>query len=336
MTAYLVTGGAGFIGSHLVEALVKPGHSVRVVDNLAAGTLANLDRVRDQIELLVGDLHDLDFVRSAVAGSEVIFHQAASTVPETAGAETDRPTVAPATDTLHVLIAAKEAGVRRVVYASCASVYGDRGSPSAGQGLYPTPESAPTNPGSPDAVAKLIGEQHCVAFTSMYGLDTVRLRYAHVFGPRQSPARPGADIIAALEAMLAGQAPVIPEGGGETPWDLVYVGDVVYANLLAAELPRGGGKVFNIGRGRPTTLTEMIACVNAMQGTRFQPVRGPIADPAAPFLADVTLAETHLGVCASTDLEHALSQCIAYYTTKHHHAEKPFKPHSSSQKAVAG
>jgi UDP-glucose 4-epimerase len=336
MTTYLVTGGAGFIGSHLVEALVQAGNPVRVLDNLTTGTLARLESVRDRIDLRIGDLHDLNFVRAAVAGTEVIFHQAASPAPGSGGTGPDNATVAPGTDTLHVLIAAREAAVRRVVYASCASVYGDTARASEGDGLYPITELAPTHPNSAHAVGKLVGEQHCVAFTSMYGLDTVRLRYFNVFGPRQSRARPGADVIAVLEAMLTGQSPRLAEAAAQTPWDLIYVGDVVYANLLAADFPRGAGKVFNIGHGRPTTLADIIAIANDLLGTRLQPIHGPGADPAAvPLLADVTLAETHLGVCASTDLEHALRQCIAYYNVKHHLAEPAFKPHSPSQKAAA-
>jgi len=329
MTAYLVTGGAGFIGSHLVEALVKPGNTVRVVDNLTTGTLANLASVRDRVEVIVGDLHQLDLVRSATAGIDVVFHQAAPTAPERVRADAEGPTSAPATDTLHVLIAAKETGVRRVVYASCASVYGDAA------GNRKLSESTPTTPATAHAVDKLIGEQHCVAFTSMYGLDTVRLRYFNVFSPRQSASSPGAHVIALLEAMLAGNSPVIPEPAGRTAWDLIYIGDVVYANLLAAELPRGAGKVFNIGRGRPTTLLEIVAVVKGILGTALQPVSGclPAMEPA-PLLADVALAETHLGLCASTDLEHALRQCLAYYKVKHHQAEGVFKPHSPPEKGA--
>jgi len=322
MTAYLVTGGAGFIGSHLVEGLVRPGNSVRVFDSLTAGTLDNLASVRDQVEVIVGDLHDLDALRRAAAGMEVIYHLAANP-PQRARAEEAHPTAAPGTGTLHVLIAAKETGVRRVVYASCASVYGDAGS---GQRLS---ESAPTAPAAPDAVEKLIGEQHCVAFTSMYGLDTVRLRYFSVFGPRQSAWSPGAKVIAILEAMLAGTSPMIPEAAAHAPQDIIYVGDVVYANCLAPELPRAAGKVFNIGRGRPTSLLDIVARVNAILGTAIQPVSGKRAEEgAAPLLADVTLAESHLGLCASTDLEHALQLCLAYYKVKHHPPDMIYKPHA--------
>ena len=331
MTAYLVTGGAGFVGSHLVEALVKRGNTVRVVDNLSTGTRANLAAVRDQVDLIIGDLHDLDLARRALTGMEVVFHQAASMASEAAGAE--GPTAAPATDTFHVLIAAKEAGVRRVVYASCASVYGEAGRIPV-LASDPVTESAPTDPSTPRAVAKLIGEQHCVAFTSMYGLDTVRLRYFNVFGPRQSAARPGAEVIAVLEAMLAGQKPVIPEGAGKAAWDMIYVADVVYANLLAADLPRGAGKVFNIGRGRATTLLDIVAAANAILGTAIEPLRPVSKTLPAPLLADVTFAETHLGLCASTDLEHALRQCLVHYQGKRPPAGNVTGPPTLSQEGA--
>jgi UDP-glucose 4-epimerase len=331
MTCYLVTGGAGFIGSHLVEALVKTGNTVRVVDNLTTGAAANLAAVRDRIELVVGDLRELNLVRRAVSGTEIIFHLASDV------AAAARPPTAPATDTLHVLIAAREAGVRRVLYASCASVYGAAAHVSeSGQGPLPTPETAPTNPTSPSAVDKLVGEQHCVAFTNLYGLDTVRLRYFPVFGPRQSPAPPGADVIRVLEAMLAGENPLLPHGDDETGWDMIYVEDVIYANLLAADLPRGAGKVFNIGRGRLTTLLDVVAMTNAILGTAIEPVPGPPADPGfAPRLADVALAETYLGHCASTDLEHALRRCIAYFDERDQARHDAFLPYPRAERAAA-
>jgi UDP-glucose 4-epimerase len=327
MTAYLVTGGAGFIGSHVVEALVKPGNTVRVLDNLTTGTLTNLASLCDQVEVIVGDLHNLALVRSACEGIEVVFHLAAQTAPEPTDASD--PPAPPATDTLHVLIAAKETGVRRVIYASCASVYGD---PGAAQRVT---ESAPTTPATALGVSKLIGEQHCVAFTSMYGLDTVRLRYFNVFGPRQPARGRGPNLLALIEAMLAGCSPVIPKSMGQKTWDLSYVGDVVYANLLAAELPRGAGKVFNIGRGRPTTLLDVVSMVNTLLGTHLEPVSEGLGETGPePFLADVSLAETFLGLCPSTDLEHALRQCVAYYRMKHHPADGVYRPHDPPKKSV--
>jgi UDP-glucose 4-epimerase len=327
MTAYLVTGGAGFIGSHLVDALVKPENPVRVVDNLSTGSLANLERARGQVELLEGDLHDLALVRRACKGIDIVFHLASGPAEDC-----NQPAkFVPATDTLHVLIAAKENGVRRVVYASCASVYG----PGANAGRIK--ESVPTTPATSHGIAKLIGEQHCVAFTSMYGLDTVRLRYFNVFGPRQPSGQPGTIVLELLQTMLAGGRPSLAQEASQAAWDLMYVGDVVYANLLAAELSRGAGKVFNIGHGRPTTLLDLVSALNTVLGTRIAPRYEPHPAPRFhPWIADVTLGEMHLGLCASTDLEHALRGCLAAGGgRKPHPAEAVFKPNGSSSSAAA-
>jgi UDP-glucose 4-epimerase len=307
MTSCLVTGGAGFIGSHLVEALVSQGHQVRVVDNLSTGNVANLAGVRDRLELIQGDLQHLDVARRATAGVELVFHQAEAPLgqgdsprggdPETAGQAT-----------LNLLMAAREAGVRRVLYASCASVYSD---PPSGQRLR---ETDPTFPVSQGGFAKLVGELHCVAFSTAYGLDTIRLRYFDVFGPRQSPAGPGAPVVAILRDLLAGRRPVIEATAGQEPLDLIYVGDVVYANLLAADAPRGAGRVYNVARGRAATLFGVAALANVILGTSIAPAPGGAPAPGQRhWLADVSLAEARLGFCAGTDLEHGLRRCLAYY-----------------------
>jgi UDP-glucose 4-epimerase len=321
MTVYLVTGGAGFVGSHLVEALAEHNNLVRVVDDLSTGLLENLAGVRDRLELIHGDVNHLDLVRRAMAGVDIVFHQTAPLLAGESAGNSGSAARPPGTDTLNVLIAAREAGVRRVVYASCASVYSG---PAGGQRLT---ESHATFPVAPYGWAKLIGENHCVAFSTVYGLDTIRLRYFDVFGPRQSPSSPGAPVVAVLQAMLAGQRPAVENTTGRVAQDMIYVGDVVYANLLAAQVPRGAGKVFNIGRGRPATLFDVVATANSILGTALQPAPGSVPGPGPQSrLADVTLAEARLGFCASFDLEQGLRRCLAYYQPVGERAEGVPKP----------
>jgi UDP-glucose 4-epimerase len=308
MAVCLVTGGAGFIGSHLVDALLARGHAVRVLDNFSTGTVANLAQAMDRIELVLGDLTNLDLVRQAVQGVELLFHHAAPVAGAYSALDASAAHHAYMTGTRHVLIAAREAGVRRLVYASSSTVYGR-------SSLLPLNEESATGPVSPYAAAKLTGEQDCTAFTGIYGLETVRLRYFNVFGPRQSGSMPYSDtVLQALRAMLAGRHPVVP-GDGLEPEDLLSVHDVVHANLLVAEAPRVAGRVYNIGRGRPTTPREVVATLNTILGTRNQPVRGPArARGDYRHLADTSRAETELGFCPSTDLEAGLRLCVDSYT----------------------
>jgi UDP-glucose 4-epimerase len=308
MSVCLVTGGAGFIGSHLVDALLAHGHTVRVLDNFSTGTVANLAPSLERIELVLGDLINLDLVRRAMAGVELVFHHAAPVAGAYASLDAAAAHHAYVAGTRHVLIAAREAGARRLVYASSSTVYGR---PS----LLPLSEECATQPLSPYAAAKLTGEQDCTAFTGIYGLETVRLRYFNVFGPRQSGSMPYSDtVLQALRAMLAGRHPVVP-GDGLEPEDFLSVHNVVHANLLVADARRVAGRVYNIGRGRPTTALEVVAALNAVLGTRNQPVRGPArARGEFRHLADISRAETDLGFCPSTDLEAGLRLCVESYT----------------------
>jgi UDP-glucose 4-epimerase len=307
MSVCLVTGGAGFIGSHLVDALLAHGHAVRVLDNFSTGTVANLAQALGRVELVLGDLGDLGLVRRAMAGVELVFHHAAPVAGAYAALGPAAAHHAYVTGTRHVLIAAREAGARRVVYASSCTVYG-RPSP------LPLTEESATGPVSPYAAAKLTGEQDCTAFTGIYGLETVRLRYFNVFGPRQSGSMPYSDtVLQALKAVLAGRHPVVP-GDGLGPEDLLSVHDVVHANLLVAEARRVAGRVYNIGRGRPTTPLEVVAALNKVLGTRKQPVHGPPrARGEFRHLADVSRAEAEIGFCPSTDLETGLRLCVEPY-----------------------
>jgi UDP-glucose 4-epimerase len=215
-----------------------------------------------------------------------------------------------ATGTLHVLLAAREANVRRVVYASSCCVYG----PADG---HPRNEDARLRPLSPYAVAKLTGEQQCLGCTGLYGLPTVRLRYFNVFGPRQPPGSPYAAAVPhAVKQMLAGRGPVVPAGAAGQQ-DLIYVDDVVHANILAATAPRAAGRVYNIASGRLTAAPELVGALNDILGTRLQPAEA-LARPEEEFAnaADVRKAEEDLGFCPATDLEKGLRRCLEYYLRK--------------------
>jgi len=306
MTVCLVTGGAGFIGSHLVEALVEANHLVRVFDNFSTGDTTNLDGVRDRIEVIEGNLTDLEAVRQATRGAEVVFHQAAlASVPRSV-ADPLATHAACADGTLHVLQAAREAGVRRVVYAASSSAYG-------ASTKLPKSETDPTLPLSPYAAAKLAGEHYCAAFTQVYGLETVRLRYFNVFGPRQSPDSGYAAVIPLfLQAMLEGRSPHV-HGDGQQSRDFTFVEDAVQANLLAAEVPGVSGKVYNIACGRRTSLLELIALINRLLGTDILPsYRDPRPGDVRHSQADITRAQAELGYQPRIDIEAGLRRCLDY------------------------
>jgi UDP-glucose 4-epimerase len=307
MAICLVTGGAGFIGSHLVEALLRHGHTVRVLDNFSTGDPANLEPVREQVRVFDGDITDLTTVQAAVQGVEVVFHQAAlASVPRSI-ADPLATHRACATGTLHILQAAKEAGVRRVVYAASSSAYG-------ASTRLPKCESDPTLPLSPYAVAKLAGEQYCAAFSGVYGLETVRLRYFNVFGPRQSPQSQYAAVIPKfIEAMTAGRSPVL-HGDGEQSRDFTFVADVVRANLLAAEAPGVSGNVYNIACGCRTSLLELVMFLNTLLGSDIKPVHTE-ARPGdvRHSQASIERACQDLGYEPTTDIVTGLRHCLEWW-----------------------
>jgi len=303
VTRYLVTGGAGFIGSNLAEALVKSSHRVRVLDNFATGARANL--TAGAVELLEGDLRDAAIVERAVQGIEVVFHQAA--LPSVARSLEDPATThaVNATGTLTLLLAARRAGVRRVVYASSSSVYGD--SPT-----LPKREEMPTQPKSPYAVSKLAGEQYCQVFAAAFGLETVSLRYFNIFGPRQDPASPYAAVIPKfLAAMRRGERPVI-FGDGKQSRDFTYVENAVRANLLAAEAPRASGEVINVACGGRVTLLELVEQLNHLLGTQLDPIFAPPRPGDVRHShADLTRAAALLGYQPTVDLQEGLARVAA-------------------------
>jgi nucleoside-diphosphate-sugar epimerase len=264
MDRYLVTGGAGFIGSHIVDALVRAGKPVRVFDSFFSGRRENLAAALDQIELVEGDLRDQDAVRQACAGVAVVLHQGAIPSVQRSIDDPLATNAANVDGTLNVLLAARAAGARRVVLASSSSVYGD--SPT-----LPKVESMPPDPRSPYAVSKLAAERYALAWTASYGLPAIALRYFNVFGPRQDPRSDYAAVIPRFVArMLRGEPPVI-YGDGLQSRDFTYVADVVAANLLAAEARPDVSGAFNVACGGRHTLLDLVAALNGLLGTQLAP-----------------------------------------------------------------
>jgi len=306
MALCLVTGGGGFIGSHLVDGLLAAGHEVRVLDNWSTGSRANLAHVQDQIEIISGDVTDGAVVCQAMKGVELVFHQAAmASVPRSVADPLATHHVC-ATGTLQVLMAAHGAQVRRVIYAASSSAYGN-------SSKMPIREVDPVQPLSPYAVAKLAGEHYCGSFSQIYGLETVRLRYFNVFGPRQVPGGPYAAVIPLfIEAMLSGRSPVV-HGDGLQSRDFTFVDDVVQANLLTADAPRVAGKVFNIAGGRRTSLLELVHILNENLGANIRPLHDkPRPGDVRHSQADIASAQAELGYCPCTDMKRDLQRCLDY------------------------
>jgi UDP-glucose 4-epimerase len=308
MPKYLVTGGAGFIGSHIVAALVERGESIRVLDNLSSGRFANIDRSYGKLEFLEGDITTRSDVDKAVDGVEVVFHQAAlASVPRSVAKPLDT-NAACVTGTLNMLDAARLAGVRRVVYAGSSSAYGDR---TAAAAKHETDLPAPV---SPYAAAKLAGESYCQAFQATYGLETVVVRYFNVFGPRQDPQSEYAAVIPKfVMMMLAGKRPVI-FGDGKQSRDFTYVANVVQGNLLAAEVAGSAGQTFNIACGEKLDLLDLVAAINRVLGSKIEPnFDPPRAGDVRDSLADITLARQVLGYEPEIDFDEGLRRSIEYY-----------------------
>jgi len=263
MSSYLVTGGAGFIGSHIVDELVRRGERVRVLDNLSTGKRENLAGVIEQIEFLEGDIRNLETVRRAVESMDYVLHQAAlPSVPRSVADPLTSHEIN-VTGTLNILIAAREVNVKRVVYASSSSVYGN--SPT-----LPKHEEMPTNPLSPYAVSKLAGENYCHAFYKVYELPTVALRYFNVFGPRQDPQSQYAAVIPKfIAAMLRDDPPVI-HGDGLQSRDFTYVANVVEANLRVCQSAEIVGHVCNAALGGRVSLLELLAMLNRVLGANIK------------------------------------------------------------------
>ncbi|MGD0323639.1 MAG: SDR family oxidoreductase [Terriglobia bacterium] len=282
MAAFLVTGGAGFIGSSLVRRLLGVGHSVRVLDNLSTGFKSNLEECLNRIELMEGDVSEFAVCKSAVAGVDYILHEAAIPSVQRSVDDPIRSNNANVTGTLNMLVAARDAKVKRFVFASSSSVYGDTET-------LPKVETMPENPLSPYALTKHAGEEYCVLFYRIYGLPTVALRYFNVFGPRQDPHSPYSAVISRfVEAALAGRRPVV-NGDGEQSRDFTYVENVVDANLLACEANGVEGMVFNIGTGERRSLNDLLRSLSSLVGRNLEP------EYANARLGDVRHSQADIG-----------------------------------------
>lgn len=285
---FLVTGGAGFIGSNLVEELLHKGAKVRVLDNFSTGKRENLTPLKNDIEIVEGDIRSYHLVQKATQNIEVVLHQAAlPSVPRSIGdpITSDEVNVA---GTLNVLEAAREAGVWKVVYASSSSVYGDNPQ-------LPKNENMTPNPLSPYAVSKLAAENYCRVFSRIYGLKTIALRYFNVFGPRQDPnSQYSAVIPKFIQLVQNGERPII-YGDGEQSRDFTYVANVVEANLLAAISNCDGGQAMNCACGEQTSLNELVGKISALSGKDIEPIyREPRQGDIKHSLADISLAESML------------------------------------------
>jgi nucleoside-diphosphate-sugar epimerase len=305
MTAFLVTGGAGFIGSHLAEALLHRGHTVRIADDLSTGKASNIPS--GEIEFVQGDLADLAFATTVVNGIDVVLHQAA--IPSVPRSIDDpvRSHRANVDATFNVLVAAREARVRRVVFAGSSSEYGD--TPT-----LPKQEDMPVNPLSPYALQKVIGEQYLQQFTRHYGLETVSIRYFNVFGPRQDPSSPYSGVISLfIRALLDGRQPMF-HGDGEQTRDFTYVANVVDGVLRAAETPGLAGEIFNVATGKRISLRQLLASLQQLLGTSIEPSFGPPrAGDVRDSQADIGKAERLLGYKPTVGFEEGLKRTVEWY-----------------------
>jgi nucleoside-diphosphate-sugar epimerase len=306
MALYLVTGGAGFIGSHLSEELVRRGERVRVVDSLITGKRENLAHIPG-VEFIDGDLAEIEVARRAVAGADYVLHQAA--IPSVPRSVSDPITSNRANidATLNVLVAARDAGVKRVVYAGSSSAHGDTAT-------LPKREDMPTKPLSPYALQKLVGEQHLTMFTSLYGLDTVTTRYFNVFGPRQDPSSPYSGVISLfISALVEGRQPVI-FGDGEQTRDFTYVANVVDGVLRACHAPGIAGELMNVATGGRISLNDLLKTLCELLEVETQAIyREPRAGDVRDSQADISRAKRLTGYEPTVDLREGLKRTLAWF-----------------------
>jgi len=307
LATYLVTGGAGFIGSALVLELVRRGERVRVLDNFSTGHRRNLAPVISQIELFELDVTSPNGLSGAFEGADFVLQEAALPSVPRSVKDPQTSNLVNAQGTLNVLVQARDARVRRLIYAASSSVYGD--SPT-----LPKHEGMPANPLSPYAVSKFCGEMYCKVFTQIYGLETVCLRYFNIFGPRQDPGSPYSGVLSLfITALLEGRRPTI-YGNGTNSRDFTYVDNVVDANLRACTAAEAAGKVINIATGQQQTLNQSLAVLNAIIGVNVEPVYvSPRMGDIQHSLADTTLASKLLGYEASVSFDEGLRRTVEWY-----------------------
>jgi len=308
----LVTGGGGFIGSNLTEALLKQGHRVRVLDDFSTGKRENLvfDQPYPSLEIIEGDIRDFNLCQKATENIEYVFHQAA--LPSVQRSVEDPLTshAVNAGGTLNILLAAKEAGVRRLIYASSSSVYGD--TPT-----LPKTEEMPPHPLSPYALQKYIGERYGQLFFELYGLETVSLRYFNIFGPKQDPLSIYSAVIPRfIDALLGGHPPII-FGDGEQSRDLTYVENVVQANLLSMSAEHLGGEVINIACGKRTSLNQLLNILQEIIGSKVSPLyEEPRKGDVKHSLADIRKGKRFLNYEPKIEIEAGLKKTVEYSQNK--------------------
>ena len=304
MAQYLVTGGSGFIGSHICEYLVKAGHRIRVLDNLSSGRRENLVQLEGDIDFVEGDILDSQILSRAMEGIEFVLHQAAIASVQVS---IEQPLMEQKTNsfgTLSILEAARKANVRRVIFAASASAYGD-------DPKIPQCETMLPKPISPYAISKVSGEYYCRYYSIEHGIESVCLRYFNVYGPRQDPASPYSGVISIfIREMLKGNPPLIFGDGLQTR-DFVFVKDIVSANILATEVVKAEGQIYNIGSGHSTDLLKLLSILNGILGTGIIPEMASVrAGDIRDSLADISSARKELGYEPSADLEYGLARVV--------------------------
>ena len=306
----VVTGGAGFIGSHIASALSTSGARVRVLDDLSTGHRENIEEIGGDIDFIEGSVADENVLKKALDGAELVFHEAAIPSVPRSVAEPTQTHIASVDGTFSLLLAARDANVRRVVYAASSSAYGD-------QPTLPKVEQMAPDPLSPYAVAKLVGEYYCQVFTRVYGLETVSLRYFNVFGPRQDPGSQYSGVVSRFISCLLGNERPVIYGDGEQSRDFTYIENVVAANLSAASSSGAIGKVINVANGARITLNELLAELKDLTGK--QNVTAEYLEPRVGdvrhSLADITMARELLNYESKVDLREGLQRTLDWWKT---------------------